>query len=124
MLEQVHGDAYMRGMHDRQRSFHEEPVWKDAARVSPEAILRVEAELKRVLREMVTAGYDRGYRDAAAGRNKAPRRSAHGPSDRGPGDGVEYLHRDVTARAYHRGWDDHFRGASREDAASRRLRVD
>ena len=122
VLEQVHGDAYMRGMHDHQRGFHEESVWKDAARVSPEAILRVEAELKTVLREMGAAGYDRGYGDAAAGRNNAPRRSAHGPSDRGPGDAVEYLHRD--ARPCHRGWDDHFRGVSREDAASRRLRVD
>ena len=63
-------------------------------------------ELKTVLREIGAAGYDRGYGDAAAGRNNAPRRSAHGPSDRGPGDAVEYLHREATARAYHRDYDD------------------
>ena len=33
VLEQVHGDGYMRGMHDHQRGFHEEAVWKDAGRV-------------------------------------------------------------------------------------------
>ena len=42
VLEQVHGDAYMRGMHDHQRGFYEEAVWKDAARVSRESILRVD----------------------------------------------------------------------------------
>ena len=40
------------------------------------------------------------------------------------GDAVEYLREDVTARAYRRGFDDHVRGASREDAADRRLQVD
>ena len=85
VLEQVHGDAYMRGMHDHQRGFHEEAVWKDAGRVSREAILRVEPELKTALREIGAAGYDRGYGDAAAGRNKAPGWPRRSPADRGPG---------------------------------------
>ena len=124
VLEQVHGDAYMRGMHDQQRGFHDEAVWKDAARVSAEAIRRVEAELKTALREIGAAGYDRGYGDAEAGRKKAPGWSRRGTPDRGPGDAVRYVESDVAARAYVRGFDDHFRGASREDAASRRLGVD
>ncbi len=37
---------------------------------------------------------------------------------------MQYLRADVTARAYHRGYDDRFRGASRDDAASRRNQVD
>ena len=123
-LEQVHGDAYLRGMHDHQRGFHEESGGGRAGGVRQEAIRGVKAELKTVLREIGAAGYDRGYDDAAAGRKNAPRWSPHGPSDRGSGDAVEYLREDVTARAYYRGYDDHFRGASRDDAASRRLRVD
>ena len=74
-----------------------------------EAIRGVEAELKTVLREIGAAGYDRGYDDAAAGRKNAWRRTPHGPSDRGPGDAVEYLREDVTARAYYRGCDDQIR---------------
>ena len=124
MLEQVHGDAYMRGMHDHQRGSHEESVWKNASRVSPEAILRVEAELRTALREIGAAGYDRGYGDASAGRNKAPGWPRRSPPDRGPGDAVRYLQSDAAARAYVRGFDDHFRGASRDDAGSRRLGVD
>ena len=123
-LEQVHGDAYLRGMHDQQRGFHEESGGGRAGGVRQEAIRGVEAELKTVLREIGAAGYDRGYDDAAAGRKNAQRRTPHGPSDRGPGDAVEYLREDVIARAYYRGYDDHFRGASRDDAAGRRLRVD
>lgn len=73
MLEQVHGDAYMRGMHDHQRGFHEEAVWKAEGRVSREAILRVEPELKTALREIGAEGYDRGYGDAEAGRSKGAR---------------------------------------------------
>ena len=92
--------------------------------MSPEAILRVEAELKTALREIGAAGYDRGYGDAAAGRSKPPGRPPSTPADRGPGDAVQYLQSDVAARAYARGFDDHFRGASRNDAAGRRLRVD
>ena len=124
VLEQVHGDGYMRGMHDHQRGFHEEAVWKDAGRVSREAILRVQPELKTALREIGAAGYDRGYGDAAAGRNKAPGWPPRSPSDRGPGDAAQYLQSDATARAYARGFDDRFRGASRADAAGRRLKVD
>ena len=37
---------------------------------------------------------------------------------------MEYLRGDVTARAYRGGFDDHVRGASREDGRERRLRVD
>ena len=73
---------------------------------------------------MGAAGYDRGYDDAEAGRKKAPGCPGRSPSDRGPGDAVRYLQSDVTARAYVRGFDDHFRGSSRDDAADRRLRVD
>ena len=124
VLEQVHGDAYMRGMHDHQRGFHEEAVWKDEGRVSREAILRVEAELKTALREIGAAGYDRGYGDAEAGRNKAPGWPRRSPAERGPGGAVEYLQSDAAARAYARGFDDHFRGASPADAAGRRLQVD
>ncbi len=54
-LEQVHGDGYMRGMHDHQRGFHEEAVWKDEGRVLRKAILRVEAELKTALLRRVRA---------------------------------------------------------------------
>ncbi|MYH30719.1 MAG: DUF1738 domain-containing protein [Acidobacteria bacterium] len=124
VLEQVHGDGYMRGMHDHQRGFHEEAVWKDPARVSREAILRVEPELKTALREIGAAGYDRGYGDAEAGRNKAPGWPRRSPAERGPGDGVEYLQSDAAAKAYARGFDDRFRGASRDAAAARRLQVD
>ena len=85
VLEQVHGDAYMRGMHDHQRGIYEEAVWKDAGRVSADAIRRVAAELKTGLREIGAAGYDRGYDDAAAGCKKAPGWSPRSPSDRGPG---------------------------------------
>ena len=95
-------------MHDHQRGFHEDAVWKDAGRVSREAILRVQPELKTALREIGAAGYDRGYDDAAAGRNKAPGWPPRSPSDRGPGDAVRYLQSDATARAYARGFDDHF----------------
>ena len=92
--------------------------------MSREAILRVEPELKTALREIGAAGYDRGYGDAAAGRSKAPGWPRGSRADRGPGDAVEYLQSDVAARAYARGFDDCFRGASRDDAASRRLGVD
>ena len=104
----MHGDGYMRGMHDQQRGFHEEAVWKDAGRVSREAILRVQPELKTALREIGAAGYDRGYGDAAAGRGKAPGWPPRSPSDRGPGDAVQYLQSDATAKAYARGFDDRF----------------
>ncbi len=116
VLEQVHGDGYMRGMHDHQRGFHEEAVWKDEGRVSRESILRVEPELRAALREIGAAGYDRGYGDAEAGRGKAPGWPRRSPPDRGPGDAAEYLQSDAAARVYVRGFDDHFRGASREDA--------
>ena len=122
VLEQVHGDAYMRGMHDRQGGFHEEAVWKDEGRVSREASLRVEAELKTALREIGAAGYGRGYGDADAGRGKVPGWPRGSPADRGPGDGVEYLRSDAEGRAYARGFDDHVRGASPADAAGRRRR--
>lgn len=70
-------------------------------------------------------GCDRGYEDAAAGRGSpSPWRRGGGPADRGPGDAVEYLRGDVTGRAYRRGFDDHVLGASPEDAADCRLRVD
>ena len=85
VLEQVHGDGYMRGMHDHQRGFHEEAIWKDAARVSRESILRVEPELKMALREIGAAGYDRGFGDAEAGRGKTPGWPGRSPADRGPG---------------------------------------
>ena len=78
----------------------------------------------KVLREIGAAGYDRGYDDGAAGRKSPPQPNRAGPSDRGPGDAVQYLREDVAARAYYRGRDDHFRGASREDAAGRRQKVD
>ena len=123
VLEQVHGEGYLRGMHDHQRGFHEEAVWKDAGRVSREAVLRVETELKAALREIGAAGYERGYGDAAAGRGRAGR-PPRSPADRGPGDAVEYLRSDVATRAYVRGFDDHVRGASRADADRRRLQVD
>ena len=55
---------------------------------------------------------------------KAPGWPGRSPSDRGPGDAVRYLQADVTARACVRGSDDHFRGASRDAAASRRQQVD
>ena len=124
VLEQVHGDGYMRGMHDHQRGLYEEAVWKDEGRSSRTAILRVEPELKTALREIGAEGYDRGYGDAAAGRNKAPGWPPRSPSERGPGDAVEYLRSDAAARAYARGFDDHFRGASPAEAAGRRLQVD
>ena len=53
-------EGYLRCMHDQQRGFHAEAVWKDAGRVSREAVLRVEMELKTALREIGAAGYDRG----------------------------------------------------------------
>ena len=124
VLEQVHADAFLRGMHDQQRRFDPAPDVGGAAGLRPEAIRHVEAELKTVLREIGAAGYDRGYADGAAGRKSPPRPNRGGPSDRGPGDAAEHLREDVAARAYHRGRDDHFRGASREDAAGRRLQVD
>ena len=99
-------------MHDHQRAFDEEAVWKDAGRVSRQAILRVQPELKTALRE-IGAGYDRGYDAAAAGRNRVPRWPPRSPLDRGPGDAVQYLQSDVTARAYALGFDDHFRGRAR-----------
>ena len=124
MLEQVHGDAYLRGMHDQQRGFQEEAAGKDQGRVSRDAILRVEPELKTALRDIGAAGYDRRYGDAEAERTKAPGWPRRSPAERGPGDAVEYLQSDAAARAYTRGFDDHFRGASREDAGRRRLQVD
>ena len=124
VLQQVHGDGYMRGMHDHQRGLYEEAVWKDEGRVSREAILRVEPELNTALREIGAEGYDRGYGDAEAGRNKAPGWPRRSPTERGPGDAIEYLQSDAAARAYARGFDDHFRGASPAEAAGRRLQVD
>ncbi len=124
VLQQVHGDACMRGMHDHQRGFDREGGAESTAGVREDAIRSVEAELKKVLREMGAAGYDRGYGDAAAGRGSPPPWRRGSPADRGPGDAVEYLVGDVTARAYRRGFDDHVRGATPEDAAERRLRVD
>ena len=123
VLEQVHGDAYLRGMHDHQRGFDQAPDRGGAAGLQQEAIRRVEPELKTAVREIGAEGYDRGYDDGAAGR-KSPPRTRGGPSDRGPGDAAEYLREDVTVRAYYRGRDDHFRGASRDDAARRRQHVD
>lgn len=80
VLEQVHGDAYMRGMHDHQRGLHEEAVWKDEGRVSREAILRVEPELKTALREMGAEGYDRGVwrRGGGAQQGARPAPAQHG----------------------------------------------
>ncbi len=124
VLEQVHADAFLRGMHDQQRRFDPAPDAGGAAGLQQRAIRHVEAELKTVLREIGAAGYDRGYDDGEAGRKRPPRPDRGGPSDRGPGDAAEYLREDVAARAYARGRDDHFRGASREDAAGRRLQVD
>ena len=80
--------------------------------------------MRTALREIGTAGYDRGYGDAAAGSKKVPGWPRRGTPDRGPRDAVRYVESDVAARAYVRGFDDHFRGASRDDAASRRLGVD
>ncbi|MYN64940.1 MAG: DUF1738 domain-containing protein [Acidobacteria bacterium] len=124
VLERVHVDAYLRGMHDHQRGIDDEAVWKGESRVSRDAILRVEAELKTALREIGAAGYDRGYGDAAEGRDKTPGWPRCGPAEHGPGDGAEYLRSDAAARAYVRGFDDRLRGASRADAAGRRLGVD
>ena len=108
----------MRGMHDRQRAFHEEVVAVSVSGVRQDAVRGVEAELRTVLREIGAAGYEPGYEDAAAGRSSSPPWRRGGPSQSGPGDAVEYLREDVTARAYRRGFDDHGRGRAARTSAN------
>ena len=123
VLEQAHGSAYLRGMHDHQRGFDPAPEGRGASGVQGEAIRRVERELTAVLQKAGAAGYGRGFGDAAAGlASRAP--SNPGPAtDRGPGDAAQSLLDDATAKGYLRGYDDRIRGASRADAAVRRHQV-
>ena len=79
VLEQAHGNAYLRGMHDRQRGFEQAPDGGRASGVQPDAIRSVEAELTEVLREAGAAGYDRGYDDACLDRENRPPSSPRAP---------------------------------------------
>ena len=122
VLEQAHGSAYLRGMHDQQRRLDPVPEGCGAS-VQAEAIRRVERELIAVLQEAGAAGYGRGYDDAAAGlASRVPSNPEHA-TDRGPGDAAQSLLDDATAKGYLRGYDDRIRGASRADAAVRRHQV-
>ena len=84
VLEQAHGSAYLRGMHDQQRGLDPAPDgW--GASVRAEAIRRVERELMTVLQEAGAAGYGRGYDDAAAGLARRAPCNPERATDRGRG---------------------------------------
>ena len=59
MLEQAHGSAYLRDMHDHQRGFDPAPEGRGASGVQREAIRRVERELTAV---RIAEGRRRGLR--------------------------------------------------------------
>ena len=85
VLEQTHGSAYLRGMHDQQRGLDAAPEGRRASGVRAEGIRRVERELMAVLQEAGAAGYGRGYDDAAAGlvSRAHPTRNTRRTVDRG-----------------------------------------
>ena len=122
VLEQAHGSAYLRGMHDQQRGLDRAPEGRGAS-VRAEAIRRVERELTSVLQEAGVAGYGRGYDDAAAGLARRAPSNPERATDRGPGDAAQSLLDDATAKGYLRGYDDRIRGTSRADGAVRRHQV-
>ena len=123
VLEQAHGSAYLRGMHDHQQGFDPAPEGRGASGVQGEAIRRVERELAAVLQKAGAAGYGRGYDDAAAGRASRAPLNPERATDRGPGDAAQSLLDDATAKGYLRGYDDRIRGASCADAAVRQHQV-
>ena len=122
VVEQAHGDAYLRGMEDRQRGREAAPeaAVRRAAAIEPAAAKRLEAELASALRSAAGAGYGSGYDDAAAGRGSRPRPR----SEPGFADPAQHLLEDAAARGYLRGYDDRTRGAGPEEAAARRNEVD
>ena len=123
VLEQAHGSAYLRGMHDQQRGLDPAPETRGASGVEGDAIRRVERELTAVLQNAGAAGYGRGYDDAAAGLTSRAPSNPERERDRGPGDAPQSLLDDARAKGYLRGYDDQIRGASRADAAVRRHQV-
>ena len=122
VLEEAHGSAYLRGMHDQQRGLDPAPEGCGAS-VRAEAIRRVERELMTVLQKAGAAGYVRGYDDAAAGLARRAPSNPERTTDRGPGDAAQSLLDDARAKGYLRGYDDQIRGASRAAAAVRRHQV-
>ena len=122
VLEQAHGSAYLRGMHDHRRGF-DPAEGRGASGVQGEAIRRVEQELTAVLQEASAAGYGRGYDDAAAERASRSPSNPERATASGPGDAAQSLLDDAMAKGYVRGYDDRIRGASRVDAALRRHQV-
>ena len=87
VLEEAHGSAYLRRMHDQQRGLDPAPEGCGAS-VRAEAIRRVERELIAVLQEAGAAGYGRGYDDAAAGLARSAPSNPERATNRGPGDAV------------------------------------
>ena len=85
VLEEAHGSAYLRGMHDQQRGL--DPGPERTRRIRPgggDPAGRTGAGMT-VLQKAGAAGYGRGYDDAAAGAGK-PRPIEPGTRD-GPGTG-------------------------------------
>ena len=99
VVEQAHGDAYLRGMEDRQRGREAAPdaAVRRSAAIGLDAAKRLEAELAAALRSAAGAGYGSGYAAAAAGRGSRPRPSE--PPGRGLADPAGHPLEDAAARA-------------------------
>ena len=125
VLELAYGRGFLRGMHDQHRGVDRVSAGYSEAGVPQDAVRRVEAELRVVLRDACASGYERGYEAAAAaGAYCAGMRGVARPAEFGPGDAVGDLVDDATARGYIRGHDDWLDGACLKDAGVRRLQVD
>ena len=125
VLKLAFGRGFLRGMHDQHRGVDRESAGYSESNVSQEAVRRVEADLRVVLRDACASGYERGYEAAAAaGAFYAGMRGATRSAEYGPGDAVGDLVDDATAKGYIRGYNDRLDGACLEGAGVRRLQVD
>ena len=95
--------AYLRGMHDHQRGFHEESGGERAGGVRPEAIRGVEAELKTVLREIgLLDAFSVDPWHASGARAAAGARRSGSPFPSGSRTACSSVLREVTCSPCHR----------------------